>query len=322
MKKLIIIIALFFLLQGAAYTCNICGGGTSDVAVLALDGRFLFNFGLGYDKYLGNWDGLGIWHENKYSKHQVKATFSSAYRLNRNIQFAISLPYVWNTSEVPGMKRSGAGIGDLSFFARYEFFHEFQVKKVNGKSKIDNAFPYLALTFGLLMPTGVSEENGESEVDVTGKGYYATTVGISLIKSIVKNKLQLSTDFSWQHAFEKRYEKYFNENIGAFNKQAGDKFNYSMTLNYIISSEHAISFSGSGFFQNSYIYNGSNVPQSNERVMNFTAAYTFYPHIQFRITPSVKWTFAGNDFGKNTTGSTTIGLNLTYYIPDYKIKLK
>ncbi len=291
------------------------------MAVLSLDGKFLFNLGFGYDKYLGNWDNLSIWHENKYVKHQIKTNFSTAYRFNQHIQFSLSIPYLWNYSKVPGMKQTGSGVGDISVFARYEFFHEHQVKKVNGKPKIDDVFPYLAVTFGLMLPTGKSDENAESEVDITGKGYYAASVGVSLIKSIIRNKLQLSTDISWQHGFEKNYKKYFGEAIGGgFNKQAGDKFNYSMSLNYIINSEHAISFSGSGFFQNSYIYNGNNIPQSNERALNFAAAYTFYPHIQFRVTPSVKWTFAGNDFGKNTTGTTTIGLNLTYYIPDYKIK--
>lgn len=323
MKKLLYILISFYIYTGALYTCNICGGGTSDVAVLSLDGRFLFNLGFGHDNYLGNWDAEGIWHNNNYSKSQFKTSFAAAYRLNPHIQFSISMPYVVNFSKVPGLKARGNGIGDISVFTRYEFFHEYQVKKVKGKSRIDDITPYLALTFGVMIPTGTSEETAESEVDVTGKGYYTTSLGISLIKSLVKNKLQLSTDFTWQHNFEKKYFTYFGYSVGSgFKKQAGDKFNYGMTLNYIISSEHAISFSTSGFFQNSYIYNGNNIPQSNERVLNFTAAYTFYPHIQFRITPSVKWTFTNDNFGKNTTGSTTFGLNLTYYIPDYKMKLQ
>lgn len=321
MKIIITVLLLLVILTGKSFPCNICGGGTSDVAVLSLDGRFLFNLGFGHDNYLGNWDAEGVWHKNTYSKNQFKTTFSAAYRLNPHIQFSISMPYVVNFSKVPGLKARGNGIGDVSVFTRYEFFHEYRVKKVKGKSRIDDVTPYLALTFGVMIPTGTSEDKALSEVDVTGKGYYTTSLGISLIKSLIKNMLQLSTDFTWQHAFEKKYFTYFGNSAGSgFRKQAGDKFNYGIALNYILSSEHAVSFSTSGFFQNSYIYNGSNVPQSNERVLNFTAAYTFYPHIQFRVTPSVKWNLTGNDFGKNTTGSTTFGINLTYYIPDYKIK--
>lgn len=320
MKRVFLLLLFSLLLCGKSFPCNVCGGGTSDVAVLSLDGKVLFNLGLVYDKYLGNWDNYSLWHENKFAKYQVKATFASAYRLNNNIQFGISIPYVLNYSKVPGVKKSGKGLGDISVFARYEFFHEHRIRKVNGKPKIDNVFPYLALTMGISLPTGKSDENAESEVDVTGKGYYSASLGISVIKSIIRNKLQVSTDLSWQHAFEKSYIKYFGEGTGGFNKKAGDKFNYSMTLNYIINSQHAISFTTSGFFQNDYIYNGKSVPQSDEKVINFTAAYTFYPHIQLRVTPLIKWNFTGNDFGKNTTGSTSIGLNLTYYIPDYKIK--
>lgn len=61
---------------------------------------------------------------------------NTAYRLNRHIQFGISLPFVYNTSNIPGLKSSGSGIGDLVIGGRYEIFHEFQPKKEGKKLKL------------------------------------------------------------------------------------------------------------------------------------------------------------------------------------------
>jgi hypothetical protein len=93
-----------------------------------------------------------------------------------------------------------------------------------------------------------------------------------------------------------------------------------MTANYIFGSEHAVSFTASGFSQNAYLLNSAAVNNSDEHTVNFVLAYTYYPHVQFRITPSVKWTLPSDNFGRNAASSTTFNINLTYYIPDYGIK--
>jgi hypothetical protein len=317
MKKTILII-LIAITAGAAKldACNVCGGGTDNVFVLALDGKALFNASFLRDYYLGVWDGAGIWHPSDYSQTQTKTILAVAYRINSHMQFAVSLPYVMNNRNTPGLKPSGSGIGDMQINGRYEFFHEFQLKKVNGKPKLDNVMPYLAFTFGLTLPTGVSTENASSEIDVTGKGFYTTSVGVSLIKSLIKNRLQLSTDLTWQHSFERTFDKEYNIPTSPYKKQQGDKFNYSASLNYIFSSEHALTASVSGYSQSQYSVNSFNADNSQERNLTFAAAYTFYPTLQFRITPSVKWVFTGDNLGRNATGSTTLMLSLTYYIPE------
>ena len=321
MKSIIIITALiiFTVIQDSR-ACNVCGGGTNDIAVLALDGRMLFNLGFTFDHYNGIWDQTGKWRESDFSTNQYKIAAAIAYRLNRHIQFGVSMPYVINTSGYTGAKQNGSSIGDLSFSARYELFHEFQLKKSGKKKRIDNVYPYLAFVFGLTVPTGKSDETAENEVDVTGKGFYVSSFGVSVIKSIIRNHFQLSADFSWQHSFSHKYDKYFGGPPPFSTKQAGDKFNYSLTANYIFGSEHAVSLTASGFSQNSYILDEKITSNSDERAINFILAYTYYPTVQFRITPSLKWTFPSDNFGRNATGSTTFNINFTYYIPDYSIK--
>jgi hypothetical protein len=148
-----------------------------------------------------------------------------------------------------------------------------------------------------------------------------SSLGISITKSIIKNHLQISSDFSWQHGFKKTYEKYFGEELsGSFTKSPGDKFNYSVSLNYIFNNWHAVTLTASGFSQTSYYENDRIGDDSNERNLSFIAAYTFYPSVPFRITPSIKWTIPNDNMGKNATGSTTFMVNFTYYFEDYNIK--
>lgn len=301
--------------------CNICGGGTGDVFVLAQDGRALFNLGYSFDSFNGVWDQFSIWKEFGYRKTQDRYLLAAAYRLNKHIQFGISIPYLVNFSDIPGLKNKGSGIGDINLFARYELFQEFELKKEKGRSAVDNKTPYVALTFGLLLPTGKSEENAADEIDVTGKGFFMSSLGISVRKTFLRRRLQISTDLSWQHCFQKTYNQYFGEGLSSpFTKQFGERFNYSVNINYIFSSWHAVSVSASGFMQSGYRINSTEGDNSNESGLFFSASYSYYPIFPLRITPSVKWTLPVNDFGKNAPGSTTYSINFTYYIPDYNIK--
>ncbi|NOS86887.1 MAG: hypothetical protein HOP31_17275, partial [Ignavibacteria bacterium] len=315
MKTITLILVCFVLLESPVHSCNSCGGGTGDLAVLSLDGLALFNIGFSRDQFNGVWDKNGNWLSNNYSQSQFKIAMNSAYRLNRHIQFAISLPFIFNNSNIPGLKQNGSGIGDLVIGGRYELFHEFQPVKEGKKLKLDKTLPYLAITFGLNLPTGKSEENAENDVDITGKGFYSTTLGVSVTKTIVRSKLQILGDFSWQHSFEKKYSSYFGEPITYdYRKQAGEKFNYSLTANYIINSFHSVSLTASGFFQNNYRLNDAEIDNSNERSSALVLAYTYYPWVPFRITTSVKTGLPGDDMGMNAPGSTTFNINFTYYI--------
>ncbi|MCC6866761.1 MAG: transporter [Ignavibacteria bacterium] len=316
MKYLSAVLILIIIICSDTRSCNSCGGGTSDLAVLSLDGLALFNIGVNRDEITGVWDKNGSWIKTKFSQSQYKISFNTAYRLNRHIQFAVSLPFQFNNSNIPGLKQNGSGLGDITVGGRFEIFHEFQPKKKGKKLLLDNTLPYLALTFGLNLPTGKSDETAENDVDITGKGFYSTTLGVSVTKSIVKSKFQVVGEFSWQHSFEKKYSSYFGKPITyEYRKQPGEKFNYALTANYIINSRHAVSLSAAGFFQGKYTLNGSTINNTAERNTNFILAYTFYPSIPFRITSSLKLGMPQDNFGVNAQGSTSFNINFTYYIP-------
>ena len=315
------ILTAFILLNYSSYSCNSCGGGTGDLAVLSLDGIALFNTGFTYDNYTGVWDKDSKWRSYDYSLSQVKIIFNGAYRFSKNLQFAVSMPFVINNSSIPQLKQNGSGFGDLTIGGRIEFTHEFQPQKKGKKLMLDKTLPYTALTFGLTVPTGKSEETAENDVDITGKGFYTTSLGISLTKSIIKSKFQVLADLNWQHSFEKNYKSYYGIPFNSdYRKRPGDKFNYSLTLNYIFNSWHAVSLTASGFSQSDYTINDTKGVNSNERSSGMVLSYTYYPSIPFRITASVKTGLPVNDFGKNAQGSTAFNINFTYYLSDLNVK--
>lgn len=313
MKKLIVILLL---LAGAevSYSQVCCGGGVYDLAVLSLNKRALFSVGYKYDNYLGVWDSDNQWRKVSQTYYQMTPSLSAAYRFNKHLQAGLLVPYIFNSNNLPGLTSSGNGIGDIVLSGRYEIFHEYALYKEKGKIKTDHVTPYFAVTFGMTFPSGKSDENADSEMGITGKGFYTTSLGLSFIKTILKDKLQLGTDLSWQHSFPKTFTKYYNQDVQPYDRKQGDRFNAAISANYFINFYNSVSLSVAGFIQNSYSINDAKVDNTNEGTVNFTVSYTYYPKTYLRITPLFKWNIPSNGFGTNTAGSMLFGINLVYYI--------
>ncbi len=311
----ILLISVSGIIYSDSFSQSCCGGSIYDVAVLPLSKKALFNLGFNYENYMGVWNESGEWNKITNTSYQVKPLISTGYRFNKQIQAGFSFPIIYNRNELPGLKPSGSGIGDITISGRYELLHEFQTYKYCDKNLTDKKSPYLAFTFGLTFPTGVSDESATSETDITGKGFYTSSLGLSLIKSIVRNKFQTSLDISWQHNFEKTYSNVYGEPVtNTFTKKLGDRFNYGLSLIYLLNEKNAFALSAGGFLQGSYTIDGIKGYNSDEYVLNFITSYTFYPNLNIRITPAFKWYIPANNIGKNSTGSFLITLNLVYYL--------
>lgn len=313
MKKIIIIFFVILVTKTSiAQVC--CGGGVFDIAVLSLNKRALFNVGYKFDNNLGVWDSDKDWRKISQTSYQMTPSFSGAYRFNRQLQAGILVPFVINKNELPGLPSNGSGIGDVVLNGRFEIFHEYSLYKDKGKIKTDTKTPYFAVTFGMTLPTGKSDEEAQSEVDISGKGYYTTSLGMSFIKTILKDKVQLGSDLSWQHSFDKTYDKYYGESVPSYKRQQGDRFNYSVTANYLINFYNSVSLSLGGFYQTDYSINGGSINNTDENSFSFIASYTWYPKTYIRVSPLIKCNIPSSGFGKNATGSTLFGLNIVYYI--------
>jgi hypothetical protein len=315
MKKSLLFIIIFLLTHINIYAQACCGNGLFDVSVLSLNKRAMFGINFRYDNYLGIWDDQSQWRKLNYTSYQLNPSFSTAYRFNRHFQIGISIPYVINKKNLPGLPDYGSGIGDISLNGRYEIFHEFEEKEIGRNIVIDKSKPYLAIIFGAIFPTGISDETANSDVDITGRGSFSSIIGLSAVKTLVRDKLQFGTDINWQHNFEQTYEKYFNEPLTTpFTRQIGDRFNFATSLNYILNLKNSFAIYLSGFLQNSLKVEETKINNSDEALLNFAFAYSYYPTTYLRFNSILKWNLPVSNIGKNSSGSLTFTLNLIYYI--------
>ncbi len=313
MKRLLIVLFIVFISK-TSYTQVCCGGGVYDVAVLSLNKQALFNVGYKFDNYLGVWDLNKEWRKIPQTSYQMTPAFSGAYRFNKQLQAGILIPFVINENDLPGLPKNGSGIGDIVMSGRYEIFHEYSLYKDKGKIKTDHKTPYLAVTFGMTFPTGKSDEDAKNEVDIAGKGFYTTSLGLSFIKTILKDKIQIGSDLNWQHSFVNTYDTYYGEPISSYERRQGERFNYSITANYLINFYNSVSFSLGGFYQSDYLINGKSIENSDEHAFSMVTSYTYYPKTYIRISPLIKWNIPVSGYGKNAIGSILFGINLVYYI--------
>ncbi len=316
MKKLIFIIFLTSLFTAGQLRSQICcGGGVYDIAVLSLNKKALFSAGYKWDNFNGVWDSGSEWIKTKQTNWQMTPSFSAAYRFNKHLQAGVSVPFVINRNELAGLPSSGSGIGDVVLSGRYEIFHEYSLYTVNKKTKMDEKTPYLAVTFGMTLPTGKSDDKADSEIDITGKGFYTAMLGVSFIKTILKNKFQFGADLSWLHSFSKTYNEYYNQPLtNSFKRQLGERLNYALTMNYLINMKSSVSLAFAGFIQGNHSIDEKSVSGSDENSFGLTASYTYYPLTYIRLTPLVKMNFPYSGIGTNAPGSFLVGINLVYYI--------
>jgi hypothetical protein len=315
MKRIILAFAIFSFAACTVKAQSCCGGSFYDIAVLPLDKKALFNAGVNYDNYNGVWDNTGTWKKINYTAYQIKPVVSAVYRFNSILQAGASVPFVYNRSELPGLQPNGAGIGDITVNGRFEIFHEFQRYKSGKKYVQDTKKPYLAVTFGVVLPTGRSDETATTEAGITGKGFFMSSLGFSVMKTIIKDKFQIALDLGWQHSFEKNYEKVYGVPISTpVSKQLGEKLNYGLSFNYLINYWNAASLSLGGFTQGAYKINGNEGIDSDERSIYLTGSYTYYPIPEIRITPSFKWNIPSDNLGKNAPTSLSFVINGVYYI--------
>jgi len=316
MKKIFYISAFIILIiSGKVFSQSCCGGSLYDIAVLSLDKQALFNAGYNFDNYAGSWNSKGNWDKLNITSWQMRPVVAGAYRFNKYLQAGLTIPYVINRSELPGLKPQSSGIGDISLSGRFEIFHEYEKYKSGERYKVDSKKPYLAITFGMIFPTGKSDETAETEAEITGKGVYSTSLGISTVKSIIQRKFQIGLDLSWQHNFDKTYDKVYNIPVGtSFSKKPGDKINYGLSFIYLINDLHATSLAVGGFKQGKYEIDGTEGPDTDESSLYMSASYTYYPLQNIRITPAFKWIFPKDNLGKNAPGAYSYNINFVYYI--------
>lgn len=152
-------------------------------------------FSMSYAAAMGRWDEDRGWvpYGAEYAEAEWRTSLWVMARLAERAFLFGRVPWLYNQRHAGDLGRSGSGLGDVQAGARYE---AVQV----GES---SAMPALAFTLAVTAPTGraVVEASDPLGADVTGRGAWVTSLGVSLEKTFAPWFVRLDLGASVPLAF-------------------------------------------------------------------------------------------------------------------------
>lgn len=121
----------------------------------------------------GQWDPDGQWRSFRdYGEREWRLSASGLLRVHRRLQLHGLLPVVLNQRDGTARSETGGGLGDLQVAARYDLSSVGEA----------GAWPGLALSLGVLAPTGrpLDESRSQLGADATGRGAWVISPGMTL----------------------------------------------------------------------------------------------------------------------------------------------
>ncbi|MGM0578702.1 MAG: hypothetical protein ACQEXJ_23465 [Myxococcota bacterium] len=123
---------------------------------------------------IGRWDRDRRWssYGDGYTDDEWRSEVWTLVRLSRRTSLGARLPFLLTHREAGGTSDVGGGLADVQALVRYE------VLSVGEYAEL----PAVALTAGVVAPTGRATEDSDSPLgaDVTGRGAAALTLGLSV----------------------------------------------------------------------------------------------------------------------------------------------
>ena len=179
MKQKTLSIITAVLLAGAAtlfpiysFAASCCGGGSAASLTVPKYAAAVADLSFDTEIYDGYWN-----QSRKYiadppgsDLKQYRLNMGLGYRLARDWQASVSLPYVWNDNSYSGVSSQTSGLGDSTVSLMFEARDDNSAWKVRD---IGDMIPGVSLGVSLLIPTGISPyDNQHSSFDITGRGFY------------------------------------------------------------------------------------------------------------------------------------------------------
>ncbi|WP_456401348.1 transporter [Persephonella sp.] len=188
---------------------------------------------------------LGEFGIKNARRHIIQYNISIRYGILKNLQFEVSIPYVYRNERlsVIGTSQQGdkenvveeRGFGDVSFSLSYQPLRETGVR------------PALITFLAFKTKSGKSPfdlDDPENQLP-TGSGYYAVRTGINLTKTI--DPVVVFGGISYSYNMEEKVEKFYkNPNTGDISRldkiNPGDTFSYSIGFAYALSYNFSLNF--------------------------------------------------------------------------------
>lgn len=231
------ILSLAALLAGAAafplnaYAGSCCGGGGQSASIMPAAFSSMADLSVEKEVYDGYWDSAGKVRKDPPGSRllQYRATLTAAHRFSERGQASISLPWVWNLNDYPGVSSGSQGPGDTAISAWYEALRETSSWRVLSAADL---IPEVQLGAALTVPTGISPyDDVENSFEVTGRGFYRLDANLYVSKTI--HPLTASLSASYGLHLKREVNREYGRYVEPYEKLLGDRVSLSCSLGYI-----------------------------------------------------------------------------------------
>lgn len=218
------------LFPSRSFAASCCGGGSAASLTVPKYAAAAVDLSFDTEMYDGYW--------NQERKHvgdppgsdlkQYRLNMGLGYRLARDWQTSVSLPYVWNDNSYSGVSSQTNGLGDSTVSLMYEVLDDTTAWKVRD---IGDMIPGVSLGVSLLVPTGISPyDNQHSSFDITGRGFYRLDGNLLIEKTIRPWSASLALAYGsyLERSINREYGKY----VEPYKKELGDRFSASLSTGY------------------------------------------------------------------------------------------
>ena len=184
------------------------------------------------EKYDGFWnqDGKHIPDPPGSDLKQYRLNLGAAYRLGKDWQASLSVPYVWNVNTYASVSSRSDGIGDTTLSVWYEALEERSVWKFKEPA---DYIPSVTIGPSLLIPTGISPyDDEESSFDVTGRGFYRLDGNVQIDKGF--HPFTTSVSLAYGKYFSRPVDREYGRYVAPYRKTLGDRVSASASIGYIL----------------------------------------------------------------------------------------
>jgi len=218
------------LYPGNARAASCCGGGSAASLIVPKYARAVADLSFDAELYDGYWDQNGNHRSDPTGSDlkQYRVNAGLGYRLARDWQASVSLPYIFNDNRYSGVSSQSNGLGDTTASLMYDLLDDNSAWKVrNAKDLI----PSVSLGVSLLLPTGISPyDDQKSSFDITGRGFYRLD-GTLLVEKTLR-PWNASLSLAYGTYFDRSVNREYGKYVAPYTKGLGDRFSVSFSTGY------------------------------------------------------------------------------------------
>lgn len=218
------------LVPTASPAASCCGGGSAATLTVPKYATAVADISLDLEKYDGFWDQNGTHRPDPPDSDlkQYRLNAGVGYRLARDWQASISLPYVYNDNHYSGVTSRSDALGDTTVSVTYELLDDTSSWQVYSAKDM---LPAISLGMAVLLPTGISPyDEQQSSFDITGRGFYRLD-GTLLVEKALR-PWNVSLALTYGAYFDRSVNREYGKYVEPYTKGLGNRLSTSVAAGY------------------------------------------------------------------------------------------